>query len=162
MDFLLHFFPLLSGRVCAVCGKTTDTARMRPVYGMRDGRTRAGKIGRGCALLVLHPPPDRDGTTRGKTKKTKIQNLLDRFIAYRDDILRFASDFNVPFTNNNADQAVRMMKVKQKISGCFRGEQGATDFATIRSYIATMKKQGQNIMDALAAAVSGNPFPVMA
>ena len=112
--------------------------------------------------MVLHPPPDKDGTKRGKTKKTKTQNLLERFIAYRDDILRFAVDFSVPFTNNNAEQAVRMMKVKQKISGCFRSEQGAADFATIRSYIATMKKQGQNIMEALAAAVSGMPFPAMA
>lgn len=111
---------------------------------------------------LLHPPPDKDRTKRGRARKTKARNLLERFIRYRDDILRFASDFNVPFTNNNAEQAVRMMKVKQKISGCFRSEQGAMDFATIRSYIATMKKQGQNVMQALSAAFNNQPFPAMA
>lgn len=111
---------------------------------------------------LLHPPPDRDGTKRGRAKKTKTRNLVERFIRYRDDILRFAADFNVPFTNNNAEQAVRMMKVKQKISGCFRSEQGAMDFATVRSYIATMKKHGQKVMSALVAAFNNQPFPARA
>ncbi len=114
------------------------------------------------AGMVMHPPPEKDPTKRGKTKKTKTQNLLQRLIDFRDDILRFATDFNVPFTNNNAEQAVRMMKVKQKISGSFRSEKGAQDFATIRSYIATMKKQGHNIMDALHAMACGKPFQAQA
>jgi len=64
-------------------------------------------------------------------------------------VLRFLIDPRVPFTNNLAEQAVRMMKVKQKISGGFRSEQGARDFAILRSLIATAKKQNWNVIDAL-------------
>ncbi|CAK0770947.1 hypothetical protein CCP2SC5_510024 [Azospirillaceae bacterium] len=64
-------------------------------------------------------------------------------------MLRFLTDSAVPFTNNSAEQAVRMMKVKQKISGGFRSEQGANDFAVIRTVIATAKKQGWNVVQTL-------------
>jgi transposase len=67
----------------------------------------------------------------------------------KDDVLRFLTDPRVPFTNNLAEQAARMMKLRQKISGGFRSEQGARDFAVIRSLIATAKKQGWNIIDTL-------------
>ena len=63
--------------------------------------------------------------------------------------MRFLTDPRVPFTNNLAEQAARMMKLRQKISGGFRSEQGARDFAVIRSLIATAKKQGWNIIDTL-------------
>jgi hypothetical protein len=63
---------------------------------------------------------------------------------------------------NTHEQAIRMMKVKQKISGCFRSEQGATNFAIIRSYISTMQKQGIPILQALKYAILGNPIPLMA
>jgi transposase len=72
--------------------------------------------------------------------------------------LTFAKNFLIPFGNNLAEQAIGMMKVKQKISGCFRSEQGAKNFADTRSYIATAKKQGIPIMQALAAAIQGRPF----
>lgn len=65
------------------------------------------------------------------------------------DVLRFLSDLTVPFTNNLAELAARMMKVRQKISGGFRSEQGASDFAVIRTLIATAKKQGWNIIHTL-------------
>lgn len=103
-----------------------------------------------------HPLPAKQPGKRGAVKKTKTQNLLHRFGEYKDSILAFAYNFTVPFGNNLAEQAIRMMKVKQKISGCFRSQQGATDFATIRSYISTMKKQGKNIFDALDDPVCGN------
>lgn len=67
--------------------------------------------------------------------------MLERFINCKDQILNFATNFLVPFGNNIAEQAIRMMKVKQKISGCFRSEQGARDFADTRSYIATAKNK---------------------
>ena len=105
-----------------------------------------------------HPPPEKQPGKRGATKKTKTQNMLQRFEQYKESILAFVHDFNVPFGNNLAEQAIRMMKVKQKISGCFRSEQGAIDFATIRSYIATIKKQGINVIDALELTVLGNPI----
>ena len=79
-----------------------------------------------------------------------------RLRTYDEDVWRFASDPNVPFTNNIAEQAVRMNKAKQKISGCFRTMPGLEDFCTIRSYLATLQKQGANIFDALVQAFQGN------
>ena len=66
------------------------------------------------------------------------------------------TEANVPFTNNLAEQAVRMPKVKQKVSGCFRTPQGAQTYRVIRSYAATMHKQGANIFESLVAAFKGN------
>jgi transposase len=96
-----------------------------------------------------HPPPKKQKGKRGAVKRTKTQNLLQRFGDYKESIFSFARDFTIPFGNNLAEQAIRMMKVKQKISGCFRSEQGANTFAIIRSYISTMQKQGKPILDAL-------------
>ena len=76
-------------------------------------------------------------------------NLLLRLTTRKDDVLRFLTDPTVPFTNNLTEQAVRMMKLRQKISGGFRSEEGAGDFAVIRSFIATAKKQGWNLIHAL-------------
>ena len=64
---------------------------------------------------------------------------------------------NVPFTNNLAEQTVRMPKIKQKVSGCFRTPQGAAAYCVIRSYCATMHKQGANIFESLVAAFKGTP-----
>lgn len=108
--------------------------------------------------LRMHPVPKKQKGKRGTVKKSKTQNMIKRFVDCKEQILAFAKNFLVPFGNNIAEQAIRMMKVKQKISGCFRSEQGAKDFAVIRSYIATMKKQGHSIMQALAAAVQGTPL----
>ncbi|MBD0289108.1 MAG: IS66 family transposase [Flavisolibacter sp.] len=108
--------------------------------------------------LRLHPVAKKQKGKRGVTKKSKTQNLIERFVGYKEQILAFTHNFLVPFGNNLAEQAIRMMKVKQKISGCFRSEQGAKDFAAIRSYISTMKKQGQPILQALAAAIQGSPL----
>ena len=68
----------------------------------------------------------------------------------KQDVLRFLNDPAVPFTNNQAERDARMMKVKQKISGGFRCIAGATDFAMIRSFISTAKKQGWNVIQAIA------------
>ena len=78
-------------------------------------------------------------------------NLLSRFSTRREDTLRFLHDPAVPFTNNQAERDGRMMKLRQKISGGFRSLEGASDFATIRSFLSTAKKQGWKILDALTA-----------
>jgi len=95
---------------------------------------------------------------RGRKKQTKAQNLLDRLEKHEDWVLAFLHDFQIPFTNNQAEQDIRMIKVKQKVSGSFRTFEGAELFATIRSYISTVRKQGRSIFQDLKAAISGNPF----
>lgn len=92
---------------------------------------------------------------RGRTRQSKPANLLLRLRTYADDVWRFATDHNVPFTNNLAEQAVRMPKVKQKISGGFRTKKGADTFCTLRSYLATMHKQGANPFHALTLTFQG-------
>jgi transposase len=97
----------------------------------------------------LPPRPGALGKPRGRPRRRTGHNLRLRLSTRRDDVLRFLTDPRVPFTNNLAEQAARMMKVRQKISGGFRSEQGARDFAVIRSLIATAKKQGWNILPTL-------------
>ena len=92
---------------------------------------------------------------RGRQKKRVGHNLLLRLKERKDDVLRFLSDPHVPFTNNLAEQDLRMMKVKMKISGGFRTMQGAKTFCTIRSFTSTCRKQGINIFQAIAQANIG-------
>ena len=91
----------------------------------------------------------------GKCKQSVATNLLIRFEKLKDDIWRFAYDIRVPFTNNCAEQAIRMPKVKQKVSGCFRTLAGAERFCIIRSYLDTMRKQGKNLIETLRGALQG-------
>ena len=104
------------------------------------------------AGLAFHRSlPSLEKRPRGRTKRRPGHNLLERLKKYKDDVLRFLYDFTVPFTNNLAEQALRMMKVKMKISGAFRTFKGAADFAALRSVVATARKQGWNILQALTA-----------
>jgi transposase len=93
----------------------------------------------------------------GRPKQSKAFNLIRRLRVYRADVWRFMTDPGVPFTNNLAEQAIRMCKVKQKISGCFRTLNGARDFFTIRAYLATMKKQNANLLHCLTQTFQGQP-----
>ena len=86
------------------------------------------------------------------------KNLLDRFVDYKSDILRFMYDFEVPFDNNQAERDVRMMKVQPKISGTFRSVQGARSFCRIRGYIFTVKKNKLSVIDAIGVVFNGKPF----
>lgn len=92
---------------------------------------------------------------RGRPKQSKATNLIGRLRDYSDDVWRFMTQADVPFTNNLAEQTVRMPKVKQKVSGCFRTPQGVQNYCVIRSYCATMHKQGANIFESLVAAFKG-------
>lgn len=86
---------------------------------------------------------------RGRVKQHKVKNLHDRLHGHKAEVLAFLYDFSVPFTNNQGEQDVRMTKVKQKISGCFRSMQGAKIFARVRGAISTVKKQRHNVIEAL-------------
>jgi transposase len=104
-----------------------------------------------AAGLAFHEalPPLPPRGKRGRPRRRTGHNLLLRLTQRRDDVLRFLTDPRVPFTNNLAEQAARMMKLRQKISGGFRSDQGACDFAVIRSVIATAKKQEWNVIHTL-------------
>jgi transposase len=97
---------------------------------------------------------------RGRTQQTKGKNLLDRLRGFQTEVLRFMKNFSVPFTNNQGEQDIRMNKVKQKISGCFRSFIGARVFCRIRSYFSTMRKQGENLLEAIHAVFLGQPLPI--
>jgi transposase len=95
-------------------------------------------------------PRERESPIVGAARK-----LVNRLGAKRDEILLFMRDFRVPFDNNQAERDLRMLKVKQKISGCFRTESGAEEFCRVRSYVSTMKKQGHGIMEVIKSIFAG-------
>jgi len=95
---------------------------------------------------------------RGRRKQSKARNLLDRFRDHPDGILAFMRDFSVPFDNNLSERDLRMMKLRQKISGTFRSFDALVDFCRIRGYVSTARKNGLNALDALRRVFLGDPF----
>jgi len=111
-------------------------------------------VAEGLAFHEKQPPLTRavakhGGKTRGRAPRRTGHNLLLRFLTRRNDTLRFLRDPAVPFSNNEAERDVRMMKLRMKISGGFRSQEGAADFATIRGFLSTARKQRWNIIEAL-------------
>lgn len=88
----------------------------------------------------------------------QARNLLRRFQSRREEVLWLLTDLAVPFDNNQAERDLRMVKLQQKTSGCFRSEQAARQFCRIRSYISTMRKQGKRVLQALAGVCQGVPL----
>jgi transposase len=106
------------------------------------------------------PPPNPPGK-RGRAARSKSRNLIERLIAYEDDTLRFMTDKDIPFTNNQAERDLRMIKVQQKVSGCFRSWDGAYNYCRIKSYISTCKKHHITASDALNILYNGEKPPFM-
>ena len=104
----------------------------------------------------LNPPKLKPDGKRGRCKQSDAYNLLGRFRLHAESVLRFIADADVPFSNNIAERAVRMPKVKQKISGCFRTLAGADNFCTIRSCLDTLRKQGHSMLEVLRRAFTGD------
>jgi transposase/regulator of replication initiation timing len=112
----------------------------------------AGYAQNPVAELPAGPKP------RGRRKQSKARNLLDRFRDHPNEILAFMRDFAVPFDNNQSERDLRMMKLRQKISGTFRDVEALVNFCRTRGYVSTARKNGINALDALQRAFLGNPF----
>ena len=113
---------------------------------------------RGLKENLALPIPENAPKRKGRPKQSKAKNLLDRLKSHSEAVLRFIHNFQVPFDNNQAERDIRMMKLKQKISGSFRSESGAEIFSRIRGYLSTLQKQGHDLFDALVQLFRGAPI----
>jgi len=104
-----------------------------------------------------NPRRPRKPGTRGRVKQSPAYNLIARLRKHRKEVLRFITDLRVPFDNNLAERDIRMPKLKQKVCGCFRAESGAKHFATIRSYLSTLRKQSADTYQSLVLTFQGSP-----
>ena len=131
-------------------GNTKLPARRLATFGKRyDVLIAQGK--------KLNPPPPRTGK-RSRPALGPAGSLLARLETHRADVLRFATDFTVPFDNNQAERDVRMVKLQQKISGGWRSNTGAEAFLDVRSYLGTARKHRQSAMAVLRDLFTGQPW----
>jgi transposase len=128
-----------------------DAAHRKRLESRYDKRVKAG--------LKAHPEITKPTGRRGRTGQSKETNLLRRLRDRRGEVLRFLGDLDVPFDNNQAERDLRMIKVQQKVSGCFRSEKGAERFCVISSFISTIRKQGISLMDSIKTAFTGETAP---
>ena len=126
---------------------------------VQDWKTRyAALLQEGYQANPPDPPPET--SKKGRRKQSPARNLLDRLSLHQEAVLAFLENFAVPFDNSLAERAIRMVKVQQKVSGCFRSVVGAHAFARIRGYLSTLRKQGMPVLTALEQALVGHPvFP---
>lgn len=121
----------------------------------RLGRIYDTIVDQALAWHESRPPLVLQKIIRGRPKQRPGHNLLLRLSNHREEVLRFLNDAKVPFTNNDAERDLRMVKCKQKISGGFRTSLGAEYFARIRGFISTLRKQELSIINSIEAAFSG-------
>ena len=113
-----------------------------------------------------NPPPPASSTGGGDSPQEKrptpspVRRLINRLSRRRDEVLRFMNDLVVWFDNNGAERDLRMVKLRQKVSGCFRTEDGARDFCRVRGYLSTARKQGHRPLHALERVLAGKPLPL--
>jgi transposase len=133
----------------------TVAVQGQPLMAMRIQTIRANYDAILAEAATANPEKPANGR-RGRTAQSVPFNLYRRLRDHADDVLRFTTDPLVPFSNNLAEQAIRMPKVKHKIAGCFRTPEGAQAFCTIRSYLATLQKQHANLFSSLIQVFKGN------
>jgi len=106
--------------------------------------------------LAANPPPARRRPgQRGRLAQSPARNLLERLLLGQEQVLAFLDDLAIPFDNNQAERELRMLKVQQKVTGCFRSARSADAFACLRGYVATMRKQGHALLAALQTVFAG-------
>jgi transposase len=148
MAELLVDTKLMADRARAAgCGRVDDDARAR-LQGRYQRLLADGQ--------AANPPPR--AARRGRPRRSPAANLLARLDRHRDEVLRSLDDCRVPFDNNQAERDLRMVKLQQKISGCWRTLPGAEAFLTMRSYVATARKQGMNPLAVLRQLFEGHPW----
>ncbi|GHV87384.1 transposase [Spirochaetia bacterium] len=131
-----------------------DAGGELPETEQEEMRKRYRKIIKEAEKECPPPPPNPPGK-RGRVAKSKARNLIERLRDYEHDVLRFMTDKEIPFTNNQAERDLRMIKVHQKISGCFRSWDGAYYFCRIKSYLSTCEKHDISSADALKILFEG-------
>jgi transposase len=150
---------LLREMKAAVAAAQASGLTQLPVAQHHDLHTRYEALL--LAGLAANPPPPlppSEGRRRGRRKQSPARNLLERLWLGQVEVLAFLDDFTVPFDNNQAEQDLRMFKVQQKVSGCFRADAGAEAYCRIRGYLSTLRKRRQALLDALQAAFTGPPL----
>jgi transposase len=123
---------------------------------------RADFVARYNSLLAMglapNPPPPRPPRRRGRMKQSPARNLLERLWLGREEVLAFLAELSIPFDNTQAERDLRMLKVQQKVSGCFRSTRGGATFGRIRSYLSPLSKQGMKRLAALESLFAGQPL----
>jgi transposase len=132
--------------------RAAGTPRLSP-------QERNGFVARYEQLLAAghaaNPPPARPPHHKGRRKQSPARNLLERLWLGQDEVLAFLGDLAIPFDNNQAERDLRMLKVQQKVSGCFRSVRGGAAFARIRGYLSSLRKQGVKRLVALESLFTG-------
>jgi transposase len=153
---------LLATILCQVRAAKAHAQNALPPEQLRAFEVRyAAILEQGCAANPIPAPLADVPKKRGCPKRSPPRNLLERLRSQQASVLGFMYDFEVPFDNNQAERDLRMMKLKQKISGCFRSVDGAKMFCRIRGYISTLRKQDRNVLNALIGLFPGNLEPLM-
>jgi len=147
---------LLESKAAVAQARALGRSCLHPLE-VADWKARYGALlAEGYQANPPDPPPET--AKKGRRKQSPARNLLDRLSRYQEAVLLFLDNFAVPFDNSLAERDIRMVKVQQKVSGCFRSSAGAVAFCRIRGYLSTLRKQGVAVLTALEQALVGHPL----